>query len=424
MKSEELATDLRRPEPQDTAAPASLFARGSGARSEHSPWSLCQRGDRLFIRIPGGWLDTGQAGQTAGGQPTAATASMGSPVLADTIELPAGEAGGSLHGIVANPGKSDGCTSNSLHLGADGGFPARGVDRAVTELAGQYDIAQLVPCRGRIHALVQAQGLGSPAERRIFVATPETQPLWKEITGPENSSADRRRISHLVSFAETLYATVDDEHSGFELWRLDDTESSKPHWVPVIAQGGQGHSASARVTAVYADSEQLLLACAAGAELAAQDTPSVGPELIQVKADNSWDLIVGSSRLTPQGLAVPRSLMGRGFDNSLARQIASISRCGKQFSIALAVPAAAGEQLRGEVWTSDDLEAWSKAPLADEIKGLQATLVSALYNQGTTLLVIDRRSGPGSVEAQRVPAQHEVPGLPRDIEFWLQGRED
>jgi len=47
-------------------------------------------------------------------------------------------------------------------------------------------------------------------------------------------------------------------------------------------------------------------------------THDVGPaaaELIRLNANNSWDLIVGSPRFTPDGLKVPFAAMGPGFDD-------------------------------------------------------------------------------------------------------------
>jgi len=140
--------------------------------------------------------------------------------------------------------------------------------------------------------------------------------------------------------------------------------------------------------------------------------------LILVRPDNSWDLIMGTTRLTPEGLAVPKSLMGRGFENPTARQINSITRCGKIFYISLAARAGEDGLLRGEIWTSEDLHCWSKMSLPREIRTQNATLVSAVRNSSTTLLVIERQPGTGRIEEDLTLPVPEVPGLPRGVEFW------
>jgi hypothetical protein len=390
----------------EAAASATLLARGSGGRTSCYPWHICQREESILLHTGAIWM----AAIHAGTGPAASTVPLNVAAQAATdlpeSHLPAGVNAGSVHSIRANPGGS--CASDSLYLEG-----LKGMDRAVAALAAQYEILQLVPCGGeRLYAL--ATDSGSPAVQHIFTTGPETGQQWDEVAAPESYAP----VSHLASFAQTLYAAVDDDIAGFRLWRLDDSRGVGG-WTLVMDRGGEAHACSGRVTAVYTDPEHLLLACAPGAELGQQAQRPIGPELIQVRPDNTWDLIVGTTRLSPQGLVVPKSLMGRGFDTGAARQITSITRCAGVFCVSLEAPAAEGAGLRGEVWNSHDLVTWSRMPLPAEIMALNAVPVSALRQCNTTLLVIMRQPGADSMIADKnLPAQ-AVPGLPRDIEFWV-----
>jgi hypothetical protein len=53
-------------------------------------------------------------------------------------------------------------------------------------------------------------------------------------------------------------------------------------------------------------------------------THKIGPaagEIIRLHPDGSWDLLVGESRMTPEGSKEPRSGLGPGFDNRFAGYI-------------------------------------------------------------------------------------------------------
>jgi hypothetical protein len=92
------------------------------------------------------------------------------------------------------------------------------------------------------------------------------------------------------------------------------------------------------------------------------DISITAPEIIRIYSDDSWDLIVGAPKFTPDGLKVPLSVMGAGFDDS--------HNCTLQFMTVHNDCLYVGTQGKGgfQLWATEDGEIWEPLrlePLSD-----------------------------------------------------------
>ena len=161
--------------------------------------------------------------------------------------------------------------------------------RALTAYKGML-VATVGDFRGV--GFVIASGTPAAGGDAWFRASPlfEEMPVW-----------------NITVFNGSLYATTGDRHfrpdEGYGVYRTDASGPAPYQWQPVVLNGG------------YADAPVRSPNGLAFAEFNGQlymgtDRPT---ELIRINPDDSWDVIVGEPRMTPQGFKAPLSGMGVGF---------------------------------------------------------------------------------------------------------------
>ena len=136
----------------------------------------------------------------------------------------------------------------------------------------------------------------SPAEGNDawFRASPvfEEMPVW-----------------NITVFNGLLYATTGDRHfkgdEGYGVYKTDASGPAPYEWLPVVVQGGYA-------AAPVRSPNGLSFAEFNGQLYVGTDRPT---ELIRINPDDSWDLIAGEPRMTPQGFKAPLSGLGVGFGN-------------------------------------------------------------------------------------------------------------
>jgi len=138
---------------------------------------------------------------------------------------------------------------------------------------------------------------------------------WRIVSEACFGDADNESINELVVFNDALYAATLNRKSGFQLWRADDL-SGEGAWRKVLDKGAWRGPASPVPAAMQVFNGALYVGTGVqrqGKEGADRFGP-VAPELLRVLPDDSWELICGENRTTPQGLRAPLSGMGPGFD--------------------------------------------------------------------------------------------------------------
>jgi hypothetical protein len=121
----------------------------------------------------------------------------------------------------------------------------------------------------------------------------------------------------MVAFNGFLYAGTLNPKNGYEIWKTRGDGSPPYRWTRIISHGAhRGNLNEAAVSMCVFDNA---LYVGSGIQNGGYDLAhSIGPaaaELICIYPDDSWDLIVGEPRSTPNGFKHPLSGFGPGFDN-------------------------------------------------------------------------------------------------------------
>jgi hypothetical protein len=115
-------------------------------------------------------------------------------------------------------------------------------------------------------------------------------------------------VFELATFAGHLYAGTGDSQQGYGVWRADG--GRRLTWIPVVTDGA-GHGATVTsVVSMEAYHGQLYVGASGWGT-------SIFPvsELIRIKRDGTWDVVVGNPRSVAGTVKAPVSGLGDGFGN-------------------------------------------------------------------------------------------------------------
>ncbi len=120
-----------------------------------------------------------------------------------------------------------------------------------------------------------------------------------------------------------LYAGTMNLRDGCQLWKTDAEGKPPFRWTKVFDRGGGRGGYNQGVVSLTAFGEAVYLGT--GIQNGGYDrVNNVGPdagEVLRAWPDDSWELVAGRPRMTQQGLKVPASGLGPGFDNLFAGYI-------------------------------------------------------------------------------------------------------
>ncbi len=232
-------------------------------------------------------------------------------------------------------------------------------------------------------------------------------------TDPANLAVAALAVAH-----GALYAATTNPTRGFELWRTTGQTTAPFHWEKVLDRGAGRFAESPSVAAMAEFDGDLWI----GTESQVHDDPdsaapvdtghlpaalrdrlaarrsspaeaSTGAELIRLRADGSWDLIIGVPRFTPSGLKVPLAALGPGFGDTGQSAIAALAvHDGHLFAgTRQARPRAAGTPPRAMLWCSDDGMDWQGLPIADQAGETDCMAVESLCSTPEGLVASLRR---------------------------------
>lgn len=194
--------------------------------------------------------------------------------------------------------------------------------------------------------VVSEPGLGDPSvssfrslasfNGRLFISPTGNRQKWNVAARPEVLVCDDPATSpwlpasdagfgdpangsvfEMEVFGDHLYAGTFNHSEGYQIWKTDAVGEPPFRWSQVITSGAHRGPLNEAATSMCVFGDCLYVG--SGIQNGGYDrTHRVGPaaaELIRIHPDDSWDLIVGTGRSTPDGSKIPLAGMGPGFDN-------------------------------------------------------------------------------------------------------------
>jgi ubiquinone/menaquinone biosynthesis C-methylase UbiE len=187
----------------------------------------------------------------------------------------------------------------------------------------------LLACNGRLYCSPTGKTLGwSGAVHRGAEPNISGAPIILETSDPRIGSwrpvnelgfgdSTNATVFEMAEFNGFLYAGTLNPTRGFQVWKTKADASPRYRWTRVITDGA--YRGALNECCISMCPFQNALYIGTGIQHGGYDrTYHVGPagsELIRLHPDDTWDLIVGTPRMTPDGIKGPLSGRGPGFDN-------------------------------------------------------------------------------------------------------------
>jgi SAM-dependent methyltransferase len=145
---------------------------------------------------------------------------------------------------------------------------------------------------------------------------PQHKP-WTPVSTLGFGDATNVTVFEMVQFNRFLYAGTLNPSTGFQLWRTAAQGKPPYQWTKVITHGAYRGNLNECALSMCVFNNALYVGT--GIQNGGYDRfNKVGPaaaELIRLNSDDTWDLIVGTPRPTPEGYKLPLSGMKPGFDD-------------------------------------------------------------------------------------------------------------
>jgi hypothetical protein len=141
----------------------------------------------------------------------------------------------------------------------------------------------------------------------------------QNLTINNNFIKDNFRISHVLSYQDNFYLGMDHERQGFTILKKPKREDNNENsWQCIIRKGAYRYSLNQKIFFMTFFQDALYISSGLNLNEKNWEENKLYPsgfEMIRIYNDNDWDLIVGNPQFTPQGLKVPLSGYGSGFNN-------------------------------------------------------------------------------------------------------------
>ncbi|TGD76087.1 hypothetical protein E4634_00615 [Mangrovimicrobium sediminis] len=151
----------------------------------------------------------------------------------------------------------------------------------------------------------------------VFESDTSLTKPWKMVSEPNFGDEHNESINDLIEFNGQLYAATLNRRGGFQVWKSSSKRTSQARWKKVIDNGAYRYAANPVPTCMQVFNGALYIGTGVQRQgkWGNDKYGPIAPELIRVNDDDSWDLICGESRCTPDGLKTPLSGKGAGFDH-------------------------------------------------------------------------------------------------------------
>ena len=177
--------------------------------------------------------------------------------------------------------------------------------------------------KGRVHtsptgsnkAGLSQECVGS--EATIYCSADLESGVWGPASQESFGNPENLTVFEMGVFNGHLYAGTVNPHTGFELWKTDGEGGPPYRWTRVLQRGAWRGPFNEVVVSLCEFKGALYLGTGVvnGGYHRAYRLGPAAAEVIRIWPDDSWDLLVGQSRVTPEGLKYPLSGYSAGFDN-------------------------------------------------------------------------------------------------------------
>ncbi len=203
------------------------------------------------------------------------------------------------------------------------GFPDPYKPRGVRALVAFRDLLFVAPA---VANKGQRKSYNMPDEMLIMATRDPVRESWRHACEPHFGDPGNVTAFQMYASEDYLYAGTGNIREGFQIWKTD-AEGSPPYkWKKIVGHGA--YRGKLNQGAITFQSFKGSIYVGTGIQEGGYDRyNNVGPaaiELIRINADDSWDLIVGEPRITPEGLKVPLSGLGPGFGKPSAGYLWSL----------------------------------------------------------------------------------------------------
>ena len=171
---------------------------------------------------------------------------------------------------------------------------------------------------GRLYTSPTGSGDEANASKAAVVLECEDPAVhpWEPVSELAFGDTDNQTCFEMVVFNNHLYVGTLNPTTGFQIWKT--RGGGKPYqWKRVITNGAHRGNLNELALSMCVFNGALYVGTAiqnGGCDRINNVGPAA-PELIRIYPDDSWELIVGTERKTPEGRKFPLSGKGPGFDN-------------------------------------------------------------------------------------------------------------
>jgi ubiquinone/menaquinone biosynthesis C-methylase UbiE len=166
----------------------------------------------------------------------------------------------------------------------------------------------------------QRKSYNFPESMVILTTADPTQGGWELACEPHFGDPSNLSVFQMVEFNGFLYVGTMNVSQGFQIWKTDAEGVPPFKWKKVVEKGAYRGKLNQGAITMQPFGKYLYIGT--GIQEGGYDRyNNVGPgaaEIIRIGPDDTWDLVVGEPRLTPQGLKMPISGLDSGFGKPFA----------------------------------------------------------------------------------------------------------
>ncbi len=176
--------------------------------------------------------------------------------------------------------------------------------------------------RGRMYVTPVGSVGKTPNETDVPVILESDDPAsgeWREICIPAFGDDTNKAVAEMAVFDDHLYAATLNPSCGFQLYKTRGEGEPPYAWTRVMTGGGfRGYlNEGLAHMCEFGGALYLATGIAGGGYNRWHNIGPAAAELLRLYPDGTWDLLIGAPRLTPDGLKLPLSGLGAGFNHPL-----------------------------------------------------------------------------------------------------------